>query len=138
MANQIQRVQYEGNLAGDPDAGFTPSGKPITNFRMGSNRTYKTADGTPVKETTWLKVAAWGKLGEIVKQYCEKGSHVIVEGRLRPNENGAPTVYENKNGIFSANFEITATDIRILKGKSTTEQSTTDSPIAESDDDVPF
>jgi single-strand DNA-binding protein len=117
MANQIQMLMYEGFLAEDPEMRFTPSGKSVTNFRMGSNRQYKTADGETKKETTWLKVTAWGKLGEIVNQYCGKGSHVVVTGILRVGENGSPTVYELKNGGHGASYEVTATQVRILKGK---------------------
>jgi single stranded DNA-binding protein len=117
MANQIQMLMYEGFLAEDPEMRYTPSGKSVTNFRIGSNRQYKTGDGTAVKETTWLKVTAWGKLGEIVNQYCGKGSHVVVTGILRVGENGSPTVYELKNGGYGASYEVTATQVRILKGK---------------------
>ena len=117
MANHIQMVMYEGYLAEDPEMRFTPAGKGVTNFRIGSGRKYKTAAGEEVKETTWLKITAWGKLGEIVNQYCGKGSHVIVTGILRVGENGSPTVYELKNGGHGAAYEITASEVRILKGK---------------------
>jgi single-strand DNA-binding protein len=117
MASQIQMVIYEGFLAEDPEMRYTPQGKPVTNFRMGSNRQYKTADGTAVKETTWLKITAWSKLGEIVNQLCGKGSHVIVIGKLRPNEAGSPNTYQLKSGEWAASFEITADEVRVLKGK---------------------
>jgi len=117
MANQIQSLQYEGFLAEDPEMRYTPSGKTVTNFRMGSNRQYKNSQGEVVKETTWLKVTTWGKLAEIVNQYCDKGSWVIVTGILRVGENGSPTVYELKNGGWGASYEVTANEVRILKGK---------------------
>ena len=108
---------YEGFLADDPEMRYTPAGKGVTNFRMGSNRSYKTNDGRQIKETTWLKVTCWGKLGEIVNQYCGKGSHVVVSGILRVGENGSPTVYQLKSGEYAASYEITANEVRILKGK---------------------
>jgi len=134
MANQIQMVMYEGFMADDPDFRYTPAGKGVANFRMGSNRQYKDAQGAVVKETTWLKVTAWGKLGEIVNQYCAKGSHVIVTGILRVGENGSPTVYELKNGGHGASYEITANEVRILKGRDGVVASTDN--VAE--DDLPF
>lgn len=119
MANQIQKVMYEGYLADDPIMRFTPAGTAVTNFRMGSNRQWKGNDGNVNKETTWLKVAVWGEQAEIVNNYCEKGSHVIVEGRLKPNANGSPETFQLKNGEWVASFEITAIPygVRILKGK---------------------
>lgn len=135
MANQIQLVQYEGFLADEPEMRYTPSGKGVTNFRIGSNHSYKNSTtGEQVKETTWLKITAWGKLGEIVNQYCGKGSHVIVFGRLRAGENGSPTPYQLKSGDWAASFEITASDVRIIKGKDNA------TPPVESvdDSDIPF
>lgn len=135
MANQIQLVMYEGFLADAPDMKYTPSGKPVANFRMGSNRKYKNAEGAEVKETTWLKVAVWGKLAEIVNQYCGKGSHVIVTGILRGDKSGNPSVYQMKSGDYAASFEITANEVRIIKGVGV---ETAGGATAVSDDDVPF
>jgi len=117
MASQLQMLVYEGYLAEDPDMRYTPDGKPVTNFRIGSNHQYKSGSGEVVKETTWLKVAAWGKLAEIINQYCAKGSHVIVSGKLRVGDNGSPSVYTLKNGGHGASYEVTAQEIRIIKGK---------------------
>ena len=138
MASHIQHVMYEGFLGADPEMRYTPAGKAVTNFRFGSTRQYKTGEDT-VKETTWLKVTAWGKLGEVVNQYCAKGSHVIVTGILRVGENGSPTVYEMKNGGHGASYEITASSVRIIKGKdnaSGTHES--DFPESDGSDEIPF
>jgi len=118
MANQIQLVIYEGFLAADPESRFLDSGKQVTNFRFGSNSQYKKGDET-VKQTTWMKVVAWGKLGEICNEYLAKGSHVVVTGKLRPGKNGSPETFELKNTSgWGANFEMVASEVRILKGKS--------------------
>jgi single-strand DNA-binding protein len=139
MANQVQLLMYEGFLAGDPELRYTPAGKAVTNFRMGSNRQYKNSEGEIVKETTWLKVTVWGKLGEIVNQYCGKGSHVIVEGILRVGENGSPNVYELKAGGWGASYEVTAEKVRILKGKDGAAPVSGDAvEPAVTDDEIPF
>lgn len=131
MATHIQLVMYEGFLGADPEMRYIPSGKAVTNFRIGSTRRYKTADGNEVSDTTWLKVTAWGALGEIVNKYCDKGSHVIVTGRLRGGENGSPNVYETKNGGHGASFEIEAKEVRIIKGKSGSKESS-------AEEDMPY
>lgn len=136
MANQIQMVMYEGYIAGKPDMQYTPKGTPVTNFSMGSNRSFKNAEGETVKETTWLKISAWGKLAEIVNQYCDKGVHVIVTGRLR-GKNGSPEVFERKDGGHGANFELVASEIRILNSKS--EDSSGAASVEQpAEDDLPF
>jgi single-strand DNA-binding protein len=139
MASNIQLVMYEGFLGADPELRFVPSGTPVCNFRIGSTHEYKNANEEKVAETTWIKVTAWGRLGEIVNQYCAKGSHVIVTGRLRPGKNGSPDTYELSAGGHGASFEVTASSVRILKGKDGA--ATGSSEPAEStasDDNIPF
>lgn len=112
----LQQLIYEGYLGADPEMRYLDNGTPVTNFRIGSSRSYKQNDND-VSETTWLKVVAWNKLAEIVNQYCAKGSHVIVIGRLRPGANGNPEVFETKAGGHGAAFEVVADTVRIIKGK---------------------
>ena len=128
MANQIQEVRYEGYLTADPIMRFVPSGTPVTNFTIGSNSEYKDKNGKKVKQTTWIRVSAWGKQAEIINEYCEKGSWVIVKGTLKPDkETGSPRVYTGDDGVPRASFEVDADPmgIRILKGK----------PFVDSDED---
>lgn len=138
MANQLQIVIYEGYLGAEPEMRYTPAGKSVTNFRMGSSRKYKNPQGEEIKETTWLKVVAWGKLGEIVNQYCGTGSQVIVTGRLRPDPNtGSPAIYDTKSGGHGAAFEVVATDVRILKSKEGAQtEPGNEAPV--DDGDIPF
>ena len=118
MASQIQRNEYEGYLVADPEMKFLPNGNAVTNFRIGSNYQYKDKSGEVHKQVTWIKVAAFGGLAEIVNNICAKGSWVIVEGRLRVDpETGGPTVFKKQNGEYGASFEILANNVRILKGK---------------------
>lgn len=136
MASQLQLVIYEGFLAADPELHYTKTGKPVTNFRMGSNRTYKDSDGEQVKETTWLKVSVWGKYGEeVVNRYCVKGSHVIVEGRLRGGDNGSPTPYQLSSGDWAASFELVANNVHIL---SKSKNGDTPTEPVEDEGEVPF
>lgn len=108
---------YQGYLSAEPEMRYLPNGKEVTTIRMGSNRSYKRADGTPVKEVTWLKVTFWGGLANIVNEYCKKGSQVIVTGRLKPGENGSPTVFNLKDGTPASSYEITGEDIIFLDKK---------------------
>lgn len=109
MASQIQKVIYEGYLAADPEMRFLPSGQPVTNFRMGSTRQWKSKAGEVQKETTWIRVDVWGAQAEIVNQYAHKGDLVIVEGRLKPDkETGSPNVFTRNDGSSGASYEVTA------------------------------
>ena len=82
MARGLNKVLLIGRLGHDPEMRYTPSGKPLTKFRMASDRSWTTADGEKKSETEWFNVVAWGKLAEICNQYLKKGKQVYIEGRL--------------------------------------------------------
>ncbi|MFQ5814644.1 MAG: single-stranded DNA-binding protein [Anaerolineae bacterium] len=110
-----QKIIIMGNLGRDPEMRYTPSGKPVTNFSVATNRRWTNADGTPGEETIWFRVTAWGKLGETCNQYLSKGRQVFVEGRLRPDpETGGPRIWTGQDGVARASFEITAFTVRFL------------------------
>jgi len=129
MANQFQLVIYEGYLGADPEVIFTQSGKAVSNFRIASSRAYTAGDGNKVTETTWIRVTAWGKLAEVVGNYCKKGTHVIVQGTLKAGENGSPSVFQLKNGEYAASYEMTAEKVRILSPKTTNSELEDDTDI---------
>lgn len=96
---------------------YTPSGQAVTNFSVASNRSYTGSDGQKVDETTWFRITTWGKQAETCNQYLNKGSKVLVEGRLTPDENGGPRIWEGNDGP-RASYEVTAATVRFLSGRS--------------------
>jgi|DewCreStandDraft_2_1066082.scaffolds.fasta_scaffold00347_26 single-strand DNA-binding protein len=83
MAASLNKVMIIGNLGADPEMRYTPSGSPVTNFRVATTRRWTGPDGTPREETEWFNVVAWDKLAELCNEYLRKGSRVYIEGRLR-------------------------------------------------------
>lgn len=113
----FQTIILIGNLGKEPEMRYTPSGQPVVSFSVATNRSYKGAEGQPVKETTWFRVTAWGKQAETCNQYLHKGSKVLVEGRLTPDpDTGSPRIWES-NGKMGASYEVTASTVRFLSGR---------------------
>ncbi len=79
----LNRIQLIGNLGKDPEMRFTPKGKKVCTFSVAVSRRWKTSDGEDKESTDWFNVEAWGHLGEICKQYLNKGRLVFLEGSLR-------------------------------------------------------
>lgn len=77
----LNKVLIIGNVGGEPQMRFTPSGKQVTSFNVATNNRYKDANGESREETEWFSVVCWGKLAELCNQYLKKGSLVFVEGR---------------------------------------------------------
>lgn len=97
---------------------YTPTGKAVTSFSVATNRQYTSNNGQQVKEVCWFRVSAWEKLAETCNQYLHKGSKVLVEGRLQPDQaTGSPRVYQRQDGTYGASFEVTASTVRFLSPK---------------------
>lgn len=133
-----------GNLGGDPQMRYTPAGHPVTNFSLAVNRSFKNSEGEVVKQVTWFRVAAWGKLAEVVNQYLSKGRQVLVEGRLASDAvTHGPRVWTDKDGKARSSYEVTAETVKFLgsKGPSDEAEATEDEATPEAapeEDAIPF
>lgn len=113
-----QKVVIVGNLGRDPEMRYMSDGTAVTNFSVATSRRWTDrASGQPIDETTWFRVSVWGKQAETANQYLSKGKKVLVEGRLRPDDNGGPRTYTGQDGIVRASFELTAETVRFLSGR---------------------
>lgn len=83
MTRGLNKVMIIGHLGRDPEMRYTPSGRPVTTFSVGTSRSWHSADGERHEETEWFNVVAWGSLAEICNQYLHKGQQIYVEGRLQ-------------------------------------------------------
>ena len=104
----MNKMMIIGNLGGDPEMRYTPSGQAVTSFSVATNRRYTTADGETREETEWFRISVWGRQAETCNQYLSKGQKVYVEGRLRSR------TYETRDGQTRFSNDIFATDVRFL------------------------
>jgi single-strand DNA-binding protein len=77
------RVILVGNLTRDPELRYIPSGTAVTEIGLAVNDRRKTATGEWVDETTFVDVTLWGRTAEVASEYLNKGSSVLIEGRLK-------------------------------------------------------
>lgn len=130
-----------GNLGRDPEMRYTPSGQAVTNFNVATSRQYTGSDGNPVKETIWFRVSTWGKQAEICNQYLKKGSKVLIEGRLKPDQStGGPRIWTRQDGTSAASYEVNANTVRFLSSRAEDESgymAGESESLAESED-IPF
>lgn len=82
MAKGFNKVVLMGNLTRDPETRTTPSGQSVTNFSLAVNRTWRGQDGSQQESVSYIDCVAWGKPGEIIAQYMQKGRPLLVSGRL--------------------------------------------------------
>ena len=114
-----------GYLGRDPEMRYTPSGTAVASFSVAVNDTFGEK-----KNTIWFRVSAWDKLAEVCNQYLNKGSQVLVEGRLIADpETGGPKLFERSDKTVGTSFEVTATTVKFLSGAKDEQ---------EEEDEVPF
>ena len=79
----LNKVMLMGNLTRDPEMKMTPKGTHIAEIGLAVNRTFTTESGEKREEVTFVDVTLWGRVAEIVGEYCKKGRPLFVEGRLQ-------------------------------------------------------
>jgi len=82
MAKGFNKVILMGNLTRDAELRTTPNGQSVCNFGLAVNRTWRGADGQQQESVSYIDCVAWGKPGEILSQYLQKGRPLLVSGRL--------------------------------------------------------
>lgn len=102
------RVQLIGNLGAAPEVKTTEGGKKLAKFSMATNETYKNNLGEKITDTQWHNLVAWERVAELVERFLEKGSEVVVEGRLVSRN------YTDKDGVRKAATEIHVSEMLLL------------------------
>ncbi|MGD0355601.1 MAG: single-stranded DNA-binding protein [Dehalococcoidia bacterium] len=131
----LNKILLIGNVGGDPEMRFTPSGVPVTTFTLATNRNTPQADGSVKKETEWFRISAWRKQAEAVNQFLTKGKLVYVEGTLRTR------TWDGKDGQKHLSLEVTADRVIFLDRQGAAPLPPEEVPAEEGDiepDDIPF
>src|SRR6266571_4657677 len=134
----LNKVFLIGNLTKPPELRYTPSGTAVADLRLAVNRNYTTQGGEKREETCFLTVVVWGKQAESCGEYLDKGSPILVEGRLQTRE------WEAKDGGKRNVVEVVAERVQFM-GRSKAPATAPGGPeaveasaAAEGEDEVPF
>jgi single-strand DNA-binding protein len=107
MAQGDILITIIGNLTGDPELRFTPSGAAVASFTVASSsrvmdkQTNEWKDG----DTTFLRCNVWRQYAENVAESLQRGMRVIVNGRLKQRS------YETKEGEKRTVYEVEVDDV---------------------------
>jgi len=125
MSNSLSFV---GRLGSDPELKEVGS-TTVLEFSIANNVGYGDK-----KSTNWLRAAIWGKQGESLQKFLEKGKEVFVTGELVIRS------YE-KDGVqkFSNDLKVSALDFVSGSGSDGGGSSNTAAPATEeTSEDLPF
>lgn len=113
MARGVNKVILVGNLGGDPEVRYLPSGGAVTNITVATSETWKDKQsGQSQERTEWHRVVFFNRLAEIAGEYLRKGAKVYVEGSLRTRK------WQDNNGQDRYTTEIVAAEMQMLDGRS--------------------
>ena len=100
-------ITLVGNLTGDPELRFTPSGAAVANFTVASTpRTFdRQTNDWKDGEAMFINCSVWRQLAENVAESLQKGMRVVVQGRLKSRS------YETQAGERRTVFEIDVDEV---------------------------
>jgi single-strand DNA-binding protein len=100
-------ITVVGNLTNDPELRFTPSGQAVASFTVASTprtldkQSNEWKDGDPL----FLRCTVWRQAAENVAESLQKGTRVIVQGRLKQRS------FETREGEKRTVVELDADEV---------------------------
>ena len=132
--NGINKVILVGNLGRQPELKQTTTGNTLANLALATSKSWNDKAGVKQERTEWHNITVFGRLAEIVGQYCQKGTKLYVEGELETNK------WQDKQGNDRYTTKVIVNNfggaIQMIDSKNSQEQSnpvppTTPPPVAE-------
>lgn len=111
----INRTICIGHLTADPEIKTLPSGQTVCTFSVALNESYKKGADV-VEHVSYINCTAFGKLGETVTRYCQKGKQIAVEGRLRQER------WQTQEGKSSSRVVVVVDSVQFLGARNGQEE----------------
>lgn len=110
--SSVNKVILVGRLGKDPETRYSADGAAISTLSVATEETWKDKAGEKQKKTEWSRVVCFGKLGELVGEYTQKGSLIYVEGKLSTRK------WTDKQEQVRYSTEVIAERVQFLGGGS--------------------
>lgn len=96
-----------GNVTRDPEIRAMPSGQQVASFGIATNRFYTDSAGQKKQDAEFHNIVCFGKLADIASRYLNKGSLVLIEGRIKTSN------WQGADGIKKYRTEIIADSLQL-------------------------
>ncbi len=104
-------VQLIGNLGRDVEVFTFDSGNKKASFTMATSEYYTNKEGEKAQDTQWHNIVAWGKTADLMSALLEKGTQVLVKGKIVNRS------YEDKEGNKRFVSEVVANEFMKITKK---------------------
>lgn len=134
----MNKITLTGRLTEEPKVTYSAGAEPVArasfNFAVPDMSMKKDGEGN--YPTDFFRCTCWGKLAEIVEKHCNKGTKLLISGRLKNNnyEKDGQKVYSNEIVIDSLEF----LEVRTAKTQDSQPQETTATESTEDAEPAPI
>ncbi len=105
------KVTLIGRIGAKAEIQNLTGGYVITRFSLATNEGFKGKDGVWKENTQWHNIQMWGKTAETFVKLTDKGSEVMLEGKLVNKQ------YETKTGEKRYSTDIEVSDFLLITPK---------------------
>ena len=109
------KIILAGNLTRDIEIKYSESSLAVGNSGIAVNRKFKSKTGESKEEVLFVDLTFFGRTAEIANQYLQKGSKILVEGRLKLDQ------WTDTNGAKCSKHSITVENLQMLDSKKESE-----------------
>ena len=99
----LNSIAIAGRLTRDPELHRTGSGLAVTSYTVAVDRDIPESDGS--RKADFFDCVAWREKGEFVSKYFQKGSMIIVKGRMQARD------WQDKEGNKRRSWELIADNV---------------------------
>jgi single-strand DNA-binding protein len=126
----MNKIFLLGNLTKDVEIRTTQTGKSVGSTGIATNENYVDAQGNKQQKVEFHNLVIWGKQAETLAQYTNKGSKLLVEGKL------AHSNYLNKEGIKVYKTDVVVNNFTFLDSKPKNDRSSNNSQAVKDEAEV--
>ena len=135
----LNKATIIGMVGDAPELKNTGGSSHLATFQVATNEYWTDKQGQKQHKAEWHRVVAWGKLADDVLKYIEKGTLVMVEGKIRNKK------WTDKKGNERSGADIEAMNVIVLADAGNAKAVVNEAPASQEEastkieeDDLPF
>ena len=129
--SSFNKVILVGNITRDIELRYTAGGTAVTDIGLAVSDRVKDSSGEWTEETTFVDVTLWGRTAENVSEYCQKGSQILVDGRLKLDQ------WES-DGQRRSKLKVVANNVQFLNTRTGGNAGQDAEPVSAGSEQAPF
>ena len=124
----FNKVVLVGNLTRDIELRYIQSGTAVGSTGIAVSRKFKNQNGQTSQEVLFIDLTFFGRQPEVANQYLNKGSKVLIEGRLKFD------TWQDKNGQNHSKHSVLVESMEMLGSN----ENQTDNNDNNDNNEIPF